>query len=113
MSVPRLERGERLTLAAASPIARSHADDAAVLDEELRRRRLGKNDRADRLGLLGEEAPELRQGDDEVSVVAHRRRRWDPQRRAARQHVDRLAGHLAVRREVRRLEPAAEELAKR
>ena len=111
--VPRLERRKRLPRAAASPIARAHADDAAVLDEELRRRRLGKNDRAERLGLLGEEAPELGHRDDEVPVVAHRRRRRDPERRAARQDVHRFAGHLAVRREVGRLEPPAEELAQR
>ena len=112
-SFPGSKVGSGSPVAAAAAIAGAHADDAAVLDEELRRRRLGKNDRADRLGLLGEEAPELRQRDDEVPVVAHRRRRRDPQRRAARQDVDRLAGHLAVRREVRRLEPAAEELAQR
>ena len=37
-----------------------------------------------RLGLLGEEAAELRERDDPVAVVAHRRRRRDPQRALAR-----------------------------
>ena len=89
--VARLERRKLLALAPASAIARAHADDATVLDEELRRRRLGENDGAQRLGLLGEEAPELGDGDDEVPVVPHRRRRRDAQRRAARQDVDGLA----------------------
>ena len=111
--VPRLERRQLLALAAASAIARAHADDASVLDEELRRGRLRKDDRAERLGLLGEEAPELGDGDDEVPVVPHRRRRRDPERGAPGQHVDGLARHLAVRREVGRLEPPAEELAQR
>ena len=45
---------------------------------------------------------------DQVSVVAHRRRRRDAVRRAARQDVDRLARYLAVRRDVGHREPAAE-----
>ena len=111
--VPRLERRKRLAVASAAAVARAHADDASVLDEELRRRRLREDDHAERLGLLGEEAAELGDGEDQVPVVPHRRRRRDAERRAPREHVDGLARHLAVRREVGRLEPPAEELAKR
>ncbi len=54
-----LERRQRLALAPAAAVARAHAEDAPVLDEELRRRGLRQDDGAERLGLLGEEAAEL------------------------------------------------------
>ena len=111
--VARLERRQLLTVASAAAIARPHADHAAVLDEQLRRGGLREDDRAQRLRLLGEEAPQLGDGEDEVAVIPHRRRRGDAERRAPGQDVDRLAGHLAVGREVGGLEPPAEELAQR
>ena len=111
--VPRLEGRKLLPVAATPAVARPHADDAPVLDEELRRRRLREDHRTQRLGLLGEEATELGDGEDEVPVIPHRRRRRNPDRGAPREHVHRLPGHLAIRREVGGLEPAAEELAER
>ena len=75
MSEPGSKRGELLALAAAALVAGAHADDRAVLDEQPRRRRLGQHHRAEPLGPLGERAPELRERDDDVAVVPHRRRR--------------------------------------
>ena len=57
-------------------------------DEQLLRARLRQDRRAARLGLLGEEPAELRDRDDPVAVVSHRRRRRDPQRPPRRQQVD-------------------------
>ena len=99
--VPGLEGRERLALAPAPAIAGADADDAAVLDEQLRRGRLREDGDAERLRLLREEAAELGDRDDDVAVVPHRRRRRDADRRAPRQDVHGLARHLAVRREVR------------
>jgi hypothetical protein len=84
-----------------------------VLDQELRRGRLGEHDGADSLRLLAEETSQLREREDDVAMVAHRRRRRDAERRAAREDVDRLARHLAVCRQVCRLQPPAKELAQR
>ena len=42
-----------------APVPGAHADDAPVLDEQLRRGRLRNYGDAERLGLLAEEAPEL------------------------------------------------------
>ena len=72
---------------------------------------LGQDRRADLLGLLAEPAAELRERDDHVAVVAHRRRRRDPERVRAREHVDRLAVNLAEARELVGLRAAAEEAA--
>ena len=109
----RLEGRQRLTVAAAPLVARARADDAAVLDEELRGRGLRQHGDAERLGLLAEEAAELGRGQDVVPVVPHRRGRRDPVRGTARHDVDRLAGHLPVGREVGHRQPVAEELAQR
>jgi hypothetical protein len=108
--VSRLECRQLLPVATAPTVSRARSDHPAVLHEELRRRGLGQDDRPDRLGLLREEATELGHREDEVAVVPHRRRRGDPQRRAARQHVHGLPRHLAVGREVGRLQPSLEEL---
>ena len=86
-----LEVRQLLSLAAASLVAGADADDAAVVDEELLRRGLGEDHRPALLRLLREVAAELREGEDPVAVVPHRRRRRDAERIALREDVDRLA----------------------
>ena len=86
---------------------------AAVGDEQLLRVGLRQQRGAAGLGLLGEEAAELRDRDDPVAVVAHRRRRRDPERGALRQQVDRLAVDLAVARHVLHRQAAPEEATER
>ena len=110
---PRLVVRERLALTALALVPRADADDAAVVDEELLPRRLGKDHRAARLRLLGEEAPELRHGHDPVAVVHHRRRRRDAERRALREEVHRLAVHRPVGGHVLDRHPSREQLADR
>ena len=88
---PGLEVRQRLAVLATALVARAHADDPAVLDEELLARCLGQDRRPARFGLLGEEAAELGHRDDPVPVVHHRRRRRDPQGGALGQQVDGLA----------------------
>ena len=82
---------ERLAVTTAPLVAGAHADDAAVRDEQLLRRRLGKDRRSALLGTLAEPAAETREREHPVAVVAHRRRRRDAQRVATRQDVHRLA----------------------
>ncbi len=108
-----LEVAHRLALAVAALVAGADADDAAVRDEQLLGGGLGQDHRAALLGLLAEPAAELREREDDVAVVAHRRRRRDAQRLAAREHVDRLAVHRAVARHVLDVVPVAEEAAQR
>ena len=67
-------------LPSAPLVTGANAGNAAVLDEELLPGRLGKDHRAARLSLLGEEAAELGDRDDPVAAVHHRRRRRDAQR---------------------------------
>jgi hypothetical protein len=87
----RLEVGERLAVAVAALVARAHTDDDAVLDEQLLRRGLGQDVDAGLLGLVGEEAPQLRDGDHVVAVVAEvGRHRLQRQRLLFRQQVDRV-----------------------
>ena len=93
-----LEVRERLAVAPTTLVARAHADDAAVVDEEPLAGGLREDHHARCLRLLGEEPAELRDGDDPVAVVHHRRRRRDPQRRALREEVDGLAVHRPVGR---------------
>ena len=85
----RLEVAQRLAVLAAALVARAHADDRAVLDDELRRRGLGEDVGA---GLLGDAllvARHRRHRDDLVAVVLERRRRRDLHRlRRARHEVD-------------------------
>ena len=91
-----LEVAELAALAAAALVARAHAHDAAVRDEELLRRGLGEDHRAGLLGLLGEETAELREREDPVAVIAHRRRRRDRERGPAGEDVDGLPGDRSV-----------------
>ena len=109
----RLVGADRLAVSSESLVARADPVYAPVGDEELLRIGLRQHRRSERLGLLGEEAAELRDGDDVVAVVAHRRRRRDPQRRPLREQVDGLAGHHAVVRHVLDRQPVAEETAER
>ena len=81
-SAPGSKFGSGRPVATAALVAGAHADDAAVLDEEPLGARLGQDRRAEALGLLGEEAAELRDRDDPVAVVSHRRRRRDAPRAA-------------------------------
>ena len=79
----RLEVAERLAVLAAALVAGAHADDAAVLDDELRRRGLGEDVRAALLGLRLLVAGQRRDRDDLVAVVLERRRRRDAELRLA------------------------------
>ena len=108
-----LVRGERLPVTAEALVAGADAVDAAVRDEQLLSIRLRQDRRAARLRLLGEEACKLRDRDDPVGVVAHRRRRRDPERRPPRQQIDGLAVHLPVARDVFHRQPILEEAAER
>ena len=94
-------------------IARPDPDGAPVLDEQLRRGRLGEHRHAERLGLLGEEAAERGDREDDVAVIAHRGRRRNADGRAAGHEIHGLAGNLAIGRNVRHREPALEEPAER
>ena len=110
----RLERAERAAVAAEALVARADAVNAAVVDEQLLRVGLRQHRRAERLGLLRQEAAQLRDGDDPVAVVLHRRRRRDPHALvSAREQVDGLAVHLAVGRQVAHRQAVAEEAAER
>ena len=108
-----LEVAHRLALAVLALVAGADADDAAVRDEQLLGGSLGEDHRAALLRALAEPAAELREREDDVAVVAHRRRRRDAQRRATRQHVDGLAVHLAVARHVLDAVAIAEEASQR
>ena len=64
-----LEIAELLAVAPAPLVARPDSGDAAVVDEQARRRGLRQDHRSGFLGLLGEPAAEPGQGDDRVPVV--------------------------------------------
>ena len=64
---------------------------------------------AERLGLVREEATELRDRRDPIAVVGHRRRRRDAHRAALRHEEHRLAVHLAEERQLRRILAPCEE----
>ena len=102
-----LEVAERLVLLAAPLVAAADADDAAVLDEQPVGRRLRQHERPAGLCELGEVAAHLGDRDDPVAVVAQGRRRRDPQRALAREHVHALAWNLAVGRQALELIGAA------
>ena len=110
---PRLEQRERLAVPPPPLVAGAHAEDATVLDEQLRRGGLGEHGHAQRLGLLAEEPAELGDGQDVVAVVPHRRRRRDAEGRPPREDVHGLPGHLSVRRQVRHRQTPLEEAAER
>ncbi len=75
-----LEVAERLAVLAAALVAGAHADDLAVLDDQLGGGGLGEDVGAGLLGLLLLVAGERRDGDDLVAVVLERRRRRDAER---------------------------------
>src|SRR5437016_4555870 len=93
---PCVPSASTVTVATASLVARSHADDAAVLDEEALGARLRQDRRPGAFRLLPEEACELRGGHDPVALVPHRRWRWDAPRPARGEDVHGLAVHLPV-----------------
>ena len=94
----RLEVAQRAAVLAAALVAGADADDAAVLDDQLRRGRLGEDVGAALLGLALLEARERGDRDDLVAVVLERRRGRDLQRPlAVGQHVDGFLGDLAER----------------
>src|SRR5205823_424279 len=95
-----LEVAQLAALPAATLVSGAHAQYAAVGDEQLLRRGLGEDHRSPLLGTFAEETAELREGEDPVAVIPHRRRRRDRQRRAAREDVDGLAGDGPERRDV-------------
>ncbi len=109
----RLVVSERLAVAAEPLVARADAEHAAVGDEQLLRGGLGQDRRPELLRLLGEEAAELRDRDDEVAVVPHRRRGGDPQGALRGQEVDALVRDLAVARQLRDPQPVLEEAPQR
>ena len=104
-----LEVRKRLALLAPALVPRPHPHDPAVVEEQLLAGRLGEDHRAPRLRLIGEEPSELRDRDDPVAVVAHRRRRRDAQRGALGEEIDGLAVHGAVGRHLLDRDPAAEQ----
>ena len=104
-----LEVRQRLAVAAAPLVTRANADDAAVLDEQLRRRGLGQDHRAAFLRLCREPAPELRERRDVVALVLHRRRSRDAIRGARGEEVDGLALDRAVERQLVELFAVPEE----
>ena len=65
------------------------------------------------LGLLGEEAAELRGRDDPVAVVPHRRRRRDAPRRPRGEQIDGLPVHRPVVRDVLHVQAVLEQPAQR
>ena len=84
-----LEVGERLAVPVAALVAGAHADDDAVLDQQLVGGGLGQDVDARLLGLLGEEAAELRDRHHVVAVVAEvGRHRLQRQRLLLGQQVD-------------------------
>ena len=92
-----LEVAERLAVLAAAAVARAHAANDPVGDQQLVGDRLGEDVGALLLRLLGEEARQLRDRDHVVAVVAEvRRHRLQRQRRPLGQQVDRVLGHLLV-----------------
>ena len=103
--VARLEVAELLAVAPAAAVAGANADDRVAVDEQPIRGGLGQHHGATRFGQLGEPAPQLRHRDDDIAVVAHRRRRRHRERAVAREEVDRLAGHRAVASACRRARP--------
>ncbi len=96
----RLVVSEALPLAPAALVAAADADDAAVGHEQLLGRGLRQDHRPSLLRALGEQAAELGEREDPVAVVAHRRRRGNPQRRATREQVNGLRVDRAVGRDV-------------
>ena len=89
----RLEVRQRLAVAAAALVAGAHAPDDPVLDQQLVGGGLGQHVDARLLGLLGEEAAELRDRGDVVAVVAEvRRHRLQRQRPLLGQQVDGVLG---------------------
>src|SRR5262245_49113655 len=105
----RLEVPQLLTRAAAALVPRPHAVHPTVVDQQLGRRGLREEIRPAGLGLLGEEAPELRHGDRVVAVVPHRGRGRDADVHPAGEQEHRLAVDLAVVRHVAHRQPVAEQ----
>src|SRR5204862_142905 len=72
-----LEVAELAALATAALVARAHAHDAAVRDEELLGRGLGEDHRSALFRALGEKTAELGEREHPVAVVPHQQpRRW-------------------------------------
>ena len=105
-----LEVRERCAVLAAALVARTHADHAAVLEQQRLPGRLGEDHRAACLGLLREKSAELGDGHHPVAAVHHRGWRRDANRGALRQQVDGLAVDLSVGRHLLDGHPAGEEL---
>ena len=78
----RLEGRKRLTFSPAPAIARPDADDATVLDEQLRRSRLGEHATPSASACSARNRPSSETERMTVAVVPHRRRRRDAHRRA-------------------------------
>ena len=88
-SEPGSKFGERLAVPAAALVAGAHAPDDAVLDQQLVGGGLGQDVDAGLLGLVGEEAPELRNRRHVVAVVAEvGRHRLERQRLLRSEQVD-------------------------
>ena len=95
-----LEVAERLAVLAAALVAGAHADDATVLDDELRGGGLGEDVGAGLFGLLLLVARQRRHRDHLVAVVLEVRHRRDRHRELglrAGEHVHRLLRDLAER----------------
>src|SRR4029453_13290955 len=91
-----LEVPERLAVLAKALVPGADADRPRARDEQLLGGGLGEDRRAAGLRRPREPARELRERRDEVPVVAHRRRRWDPQRGPVGQVVGALVVDRAV-----------------
>ena len=102
---PGLEVGELLAVLAAALVAGADAADDAVLDQQLVRGGLAEDVDAGLLGLLGEEAAELRDRGHVVAVVPEvGRHRLQRQRHLLGEEVDRVLGDLLVDGPVRGIE---------
>ena len=101
-----LEVAELLAVLAAAAVARAHAPDDPVLDQQLGRGGLGEDVDAGLFGFLGEEAAQFRDRDRVGALFAEvRRRRLQRERFLRGEEVDRVLGHLLVdRRPVGRVE---------
>ena len=95
----RLEVAQLFAVLAAAAVARAHALDDPVLDQQLRRRRLGEDVDAGFFGFVGEEAAQFGDRHRVGALFAEvGRRRLQRDRRLRGEEVGGVLGHLLVDR---------------